>query len=448
MNEASAPVEPDAKVLLVDDEPHILTSLRRLLRTEGYSLRTAEGGEAALALLEEEPADVVVSDMRMPGMDGTALLKEVLKRWPDTTRIILTGYADINATMGAVNEGGVHRYLTKPWNDEELKLAVRDGLARKRLVDERNRLLVLTERQNQELVFLNEGLEDAVRARTAELRQTASFLELSNKKLKDQFLETLRVFANLIELRQKNLGGHAKRVADLARRVAAKMGLGEQEVHDITVAGLLHDIGKIGWSDDLLSVPFNGMKGDELGAAVRHPVVAETALAELENLRAAAKMIRHHHERFDGRGYPDQLSGLVIPMGARILAVVNDFDALQVGSLSERRYSRVDAVKAIRDGRGVRYDPMVVDAFLDLLGEGQKAAPAQPGETGGVHVEVHKLKPGMRLARNVFDHDSTLLLSRGYVLDDMLIGQLRNYQNISGRQLEVYVELPPPAPAG
>ncbi len=426
-----------ASVLLVDDEPNILTSLKRLLRGEGYAIRSAGGGAEALELLEAAPADLVLSDMRMPGMDGVALLSQVRERWPSTGRIILTGYSDMHATIAAVNEGGVHRYMTKPWNDDDLKLTVRSALERKHLIDERDRLLALTERQNLELQFLNEGLEDAVRARTMEVRQTASFLELSNKKLKETFLNTLRVFANLIELRQKNLGGHSKRVADLARRLADRLGLREHEVHDVTVAGLLHDVGKIGWPDELLATPFNTMKGEDRGLAMRHPAVAETALLELENLHAAAKLIRHHHERFDGLGYPDGLAGLDIPMGSRILTVVNEFDALQLGSLSQRRYSRAEALNAIRDSRGKRYDPMVADAFLELMGERQAAAPV--GETGGTHIAALHLEPGMRLARNLFDHDGVLLLSRGYVLDDLLIGQMRKYENLTTRELEVYV---------
>ena len=212
-----------SKLLLVDDEPNILTSLNRLLRSEGYAIRTAESGAQALELMAQDPPDVVISDMRMPAMTGAEFLSKAREGWPDCVRLLLTGFSDTESTIAAVNQGGIHAYLNKPWDDTQLIQAVRGAVERKTLVDERNALLALTARQNNELNFLNEGLEDAVRARTAELKQSATFLELGNKKLKENFHASLCVFSNLLELRQGNMGGHGKRVADLARKMASRL---------------------------------------------------------------------------------------------------------------------------------------------------------------------------------------------------------------------------------
>ena len=423
------------RILLVDDEPNILTSLRRLLRTEGHAIRTAEGGAQALELLEQEPADVVISDMRMPVMDGAAFLKQVRARWPDTIRILLTGFADMSSIVSAVNEGGIHAYLTKPWDDALLIQTVRSGIERKHLVDERNALLVLTERQNQELAFLNEGLEDAVRARTSELKQAASFLELSNKKLKESFLVTLRVFSNLIELRQKNLGGHGRRVADLARKVAVRMDLRDHDVNDITVAALLHDIGKIGWPDDLIEKPFSACTPEERRLAMKHPVIAEMALLELETMRGATPIIRAHHERFSGNGYPDGLSGLDIPIGARILAIANDYDGLQLGTITQRRRTPAEALEMIKEGSGTRYDPSILAVFLEVMGVQQAQAPIGSSQK----VASNELKPGMRIATELISHEGVMLLSKGYVLDEMLIKQLRKYEESHGQKLDLRI---------
>ncbi len=325
------------QLLLVEDEPNTLTSLNRLLGAQGYAIRTAESGTEALALLEQQPADVIISDMHMhmPAMNGAEFLKVARERWPDSFRILLTGFADMETIVSAVNEGGINAYLSKPWDDMQLIHTVRAGLERKHLLDERNMLLALTARQNDELTFLNEGLEDAVRARTAELKQSSNFLELSNKKLKESFHATLTVFSNLVELRMGNLGGHGKRAAELSRKIAIRMGLREQEVNDITLAGLLHDIGKIGWTDDMINKPFNEVfTVDERQLAMKHPALAEKVLMELENMRNAARIIRHHHEQFNGQGYPDRLAGLDIPIGARILSVADDYDELQLGNLT------------------------------------------------------------------------------------------------------------------
>ena len=423
-------------LLLVDDEPNILTSLRRLLRAEGFAIRTAESGGQALELLAQEPADVIISDMRMPMMNGAEFLKQAREHWPDSYRIILTGFADMEAMVSAVNEGGVNAYLNKPWDDLQLLQTVRGALERKRLVDERNALLALTARQNEELTFLNEGLEDAVRARTAELKQSSTFLELSNKKLKESFLATLNVFSNLVELRQGNTEGHGKRVADLARRMATRLNLRQQVINDITVAGLLHDIGKIGWTDDMIEKPFNEeFTIEERQLAMKHPALAEKVLMELENMRGAARLIRHHHERFSGQGYPDGLSGLDIPIGSRILAIADDFDELQLGSITQRRRSREDAAKLIRDGSGKRYDPSVVNVFLRIMGMVQAEVAPGPGQL----TVSSELKSGIRLARDIVDLEGAVLITVGHVLDDRLIQQLRNYEEKNDFFLEIWV---------
>jgi response regulator RpfG family c-di-GMP phosphodiesterase len=433
---------PQPRLLLVDDEPNILTSLRRLLRAEGYALRTAEGGPQALAMLAEEPADVIVSDMRMPHMSGAEFLKQACERWPGTLRVILTGYADLASTVAAVNEGGIHAYLNKPWDETQLLQTLRGLVERKRLADERDALLEVTARQNQELTFLNEGLEDAVRARTAELKQTATFLEFSNRKLKESFIASLRVFSNLVELRQKNLGGHGKRVADLARKIALHLDLREQEVNDITVAGLLHDIGKISWPDEMISKPLSVFTAEERWLAMKHPVVAETALMELDSLRGGARIIRHHHEHFSGKGYPDGLSGLEIPICSRILAVANDYDGLQLGSITQRRRSTDEALNMIKEGSGTRYDPTIVTAFLEVMGHTQTMKETGPEQ----QVDASALRPGQRLARALFSEDGTLLLNKGYVLDDLLIKQVETFQESMGHKLDIWVDMPQPAP--
>jgi response regulator RpfG family c-di-GMP phosphodiesterase len=423
-------------LLLVDDEPNILSSLRRLLRAEGYAIRTAEGGAQALALLEQEPADVIISDMRMPMMSGAELFKQVRERWPDSFRIVLTGFADMETIVSAINEGGVNAYLNKPWDDVQLIQTIRGGLERKLLLDERNALLALTARQNAELNFLNEGLEDAVRARTAELKQSSTFLELTNKKLKESFFTTLSVFSNLVELRMGNLGGHGKRAADLARKIGVQMGLREQEVNDITLAALLHDIGKIGWTDDMINKPFNEVfTVDERQLAMKHPALAEKVLSELENMRSAARIIRHHHEQFNGQGYPDRLAGLDIPIGARILSVADDYDELQLGNLTQRRRSPDEAAKMVRDGARARYDPMVVDVFLKIVGAGVTEVAAGPEQ----RMDVKMLKPGLKLTRNITGQDGAMLLSKGYKLDERLVQQLKTYEDKTGHPLEIWV---------
>src|SRR5450830_265110 len=209
--EASAPSVPT--LLCVDDEPNILSALKRLFRGKGWQVLSAEGGQTALALLETQNVDLVISDMRMPEMDGAQFLTQVRARWPDTVRLLLTGHSDINAIIEAINRGEIYRYITKPWDDNDIVLIVRQALERQVLELEKKRLEALTAHQNQELVTLNASLEAKVEARTTELRISNELLQVANERLKASFVTS-------IEMRGGNLAGHSRRVGDLSRKIA------------------------------------------------------------------------------------------------------------------------------------------------------------------------------------------------------------------------------------
>jgi response regulator RpfG family c-di-GMP phosphodiesterase len=215
------------------------------------------------------------------------------------------------------------------------------------------------------------------------------------------------------------VAGHSRRVADLARKLAIRLQLPAREQQDIFVAALLHDIGKIGFSDSLLARPVARMNGEETGIYRRHPVAGEAALMPLAELKEAACIIRSHHERFDGQGYPDGLQGAFIPLGARILAVANDYDGLQIGTLSDKRLTPDDARETLARSRGKRYDPQVLDAFFELIG-----GPV-PELVSERTVSPAQLTPGMVLARDFFTRDGVLLLAADYILDPLLVKQIQ-----------------------
>ncbi len=430
MNHLTTPLadatSPAPSLLLVDDEASILSSLRRLLRPGGYRVFTAESGAAGLEILARENIDLVVSDMRMPEMDGARFLEEVRQRWPQVARILLTGYSDVASTIAAINRGEIYRYIAKPWDDSELLLTIDATLEHARLKAENVRLLALTRAQNEELRGLNAGLERRVRERTAEIEDVNSLLTQANNQLKQNFIISIKMFSGLIEMRGGAIAGHSRRVADLARRTAEKMGLEGREQQDIFLAGLLHDIGKIGFADPLLTTPVARMNGEERGRYRKHPLAGEQALMPLDQLKGVSLSIRSHHERFDGEGWPDGLQGLGIPLAARILAVANDYDGLQHGALFDKRLSESEAQEMIIKGRGRRYDRRVVDAFLDMLGG---TPPQRPAETLVAPVD---LRPGMVLARDLSGRDGALLLAADYLLDAVIIRQIQEYAQREG----------------
>lgn len=421
-------------VLLVDDEPNILSALRRLLRNEPLDVLTAESGMAAAELLAARPVDLIISDMRMPGMSGAELLSLARVQQPEAIRVLLTGYADVQSTIQAINEGQIYRYLNKPWDDTEVLLLVRSALEVGRLRRETERLQVLTQQQNAELKALNADLEQKVEKRTEQLRKVLGAAEDANLKLRKSYVTTLKVFSNLMELREGNMAGHSRRVADIARKIAKQMGLPEQDVADIYMAGLLHDIGKIGLPDELLGKPFNLLTFEERTRVVAHAANGQMALMALEHLAKAGVYIRGHHERYDGLGFPDNLSGEGIPLGARILAVANEFDGLQHGRQQPEILSADDALLAIRQGSEKKFDRRVVEALVHLHDEqGHELAPNE---------EVLRpalLTPGMVLTRDLVSREGVLLLAHEHVLDRRAIDHIARFEDSEGWPLLVHV---------
>lgn len=422
-------------LLFVDDEPNILSSLRRLFRSGGYRVLTADSAAAGLQILQTEVVDVVVSDMRMPVMDGAKFLEQVREQWPDTVRMLLTGYSDIQSILEAINRGEIYRYITKPWDDNDIVLVIKHAFERKELEKEKRRLELLAKRQNEELKALNASLELKVRERTADLIKEREAVLAVNEKLKVNFVTSIKVFSGLIEMRGGNLAGHSRRVADLARKLALKMGMLPADIQNVFIAGMLVDIGKMGLSDTLLSKPSRSMSQDEQTIFRQHPENAERLLMPLDDLQLTARILRSHTERYDGEGFPDHMAGSQIPMGSRILALANDFENLQMGAVVSKKLTQDEARTVILDNAGTRYDPAVVEAFRQLFNETLVEESKHE-----ISMTSLVLKPGMVLSRDLITKDGLLLLSVDHVLDGPLIKQIVDFDNAHGKSLVIWVK--------
>lgn len=428
------PPLPQATILCVDDEPNLLSALRRLFRGAGLQVRTAVGGAAGLLVLEGEPIDLVISDMRMPEMDGTEFLQQVRQRWPDTVRLLLTGFSEVGSIIDAINRGEIYRYIAKPWDDNDIVLIVRQALERKAMEHETRRLEALAIEQNEQLKELNASLEKRVADRTVEL-------SAANERLKTNFVTSIKVFSALIEMRGGGLAGHSRRVADLSRKVAVKLKLESKLVQEIFVASLLHDIGKVGFSDELLTTPIADMKPAQLEIYRNHAVQAENLLMPLPDLKGAAEMIGELLERVDGTGFPDKLMGEQISIGARILAVTSDFDSLQIGTLAKRKLSADDAMIIIGHGVAKRYDESVVHALLSVL-NGDPIDEPTKSKRAEATVTSDTMQAGMVLSRDLVTPSGMLMLSTSHVLDDRIIRKIKDFERSGGFQLTAYIFQP------
>jgi len=354
------PAAAASKTLLcVDDELSVLSALKRTLRSRDLTIVTATSGAQALEVMAELPVDLVISDMRMPGMDGAQLLEHICRDWPDTVRILLTGYSDATATIRAVNHGRIFRYLQKPWDERELAESVREGLAlRARLKDEA-RLLGMGATQAAQLRQLNDELQQLQEQHAADRQQ-------SDAARQRRYLQSVKVLTNLLEVRCTGLFEHGRRVAALARDLARAMELPSEAVLDVFVAGLLHDIGLIGLPDHALSRLDGNGTSEEDGIYREHSRLSARALAAMEDMLPVAALIEAHHEHFDGRGFPCGTTGADTPLGARILALADAVDDLTHGRSGLARLGTEDLAERLAAGRGTHFDPAVLDTWIRL----------------------------------------------------------------------------------
>lgn len=420
VNDQAQSVPPT--ILCVDDEPQILSSLKRLFKRNKFEVLLANDGKEALDVLDEKSVDIVISDMRMPGMTGAELFAETAEKYPDTQRILLTGYSDIESSMAAINQGKIYRYLLKPWDEAALNMAVKDAMAQKELIDEKNRLEALTKKQNAELKQLNNSLEEKVKARTAELQKAATMLKKSVAKLKTSYKETMFVFNNLVHIRQNISSVNANEIADLAASMADELKLDENHHDDIYIAAILSSIGKLGLPDELLNTHYLNLNEQQKELYHEYPQIGQAILLAIPRLHSVGNIICSHRERYDGLGFPYHLKQDEISIGARILAIAYDYYAVQSGELTNKIFTKDEAYAYIQQGSETHYDPEIVSVFAKVYKNHHGAAKV----VSEIGLAIEDLQESMVLTRNVTFRQGMLLLRKDQVLSKELIHKIIN----------------------
>lgn len=373
------------KILCVDDEANVLAGFQRSLRKQ-FQLETAPGGEAALAMLEKGGAfAVIVSDMRMPGLTGLQLLQRVKQRWPDTVRVMLTGNADQQTAMDAVNEGSIFRFLTKPCPPERLAATLTAALEQHRLITAERELLENT-------------LNGCVRALTG-----------------------------ILSLLAPETFGRGQQLREQMRAVAESLKL--SSVWELELAAMLHGLGQV-------TLPTEVAARARIGAALsaaeetmvrRVPEAGSNLLMHIPRLEAVARMVLFQSKNFDGSGFPlDTPGGMEIPAGARLLKVLVD-----LAQLEQRGSSRREALALMRE-RGGWYDPQLLDAVAAVLGAGAPKPTAS--------IAFKDLKPGQVLVADIITKEGLLILAAGNRITPSLLERLRNFAALSGVREPIYVE--------
>lgn len=330
-------------ILIVDDEEMVRDLLSSALQQEKYTCHLAANVDQAFEVLGVHRIDLVISDIMMPGRSGVDLLRDLKKVDPDIAVLMITGLSDMNTAMECIHLGAAD-YITKPFGVTRIILTVRN------LIEKRSLEL---EKKNYQV-----SLEFKVMEQTEQLRRTMN-------ELRESYHATLTALVKALDAREKEVGSHSERVMNFALLLAEKAGITGNELEQLGKGALLHDIGKIGITDNILLKP-GALDDSEWLEMRRHPQVGYAILSEIGFLSAPADIILSHHERFDGSGYPKQLKGEQIPIGARIFSLVDTLDAMT----SDRPYRRAlpfDAVTSeVIKFSGSQFDPGLTELFLSI----------------------------------------------------------------------------------
>ena len=425
-------------ILFVDDDENVLRSLKRLFFEESFEVLTAGSGKEALEILKNKEVGVIVSDQRMPEMDGTQFLERAKKLAPCSVRIILSGHADVNAAMDAINKGGAWQYITKPWDDNELLIAVKNAIETYKITRENIYLTQLTIKQNQELQRWSTELVIHVQEQTIDLSRRNQELIALNDQLDKNMQFTITSFSNLIDLRDNTVCNHSSNVASFAAAIADRVSLTENEKKTIFIAAQLHDIGKIGIPDIILQKDPAALTPDEMVAYKKHPILGQSVVDAVEGLRDAGILIRHHHESFDGSGFPDRLHGAAIPLGSRIIAIADAFDRTAV--IGNGSVEIPKALSIIKSLLNKQFDPGLFEHIRRIIIE--KTASLVLADSDVVtEMLPNELLPGMLVSRDVRTGTGLLLLTRGVVLDEKHIDTIQRSYRLDPAQTGVYVRV-------
>lgn len=417
---SNSPVE--RSILIVDDEPVVLMALKLTLERQGHSIVACSSPLKALAILAERDFAVIISDQRMPEMMGLDFLIESRRIRPQASRILITAVLNLPTIVDAINKGEIFRFVAKPWLREELIATVCNAVQRHELVAHNEALQKETLALNAQLTEANSALA----SRVLELEERQQRLNAANRELESNYENSLELCRRILTTFDPILGGEAKVLVELAKQMAATAHFTVEERHDLCAAARLCDLGLIGVTREMLRTfrqhPERLTKR-EIASLHNHPVYSQTLATLVDSSTSLGEIIRGHHERFDGQGFPDGLSGKSIPWPARCLAVA-------VGYV-ESGLSKSTGSEMILSHSGSAYDPEAVRLFLKATNLTQLPRLVR-------EILLNELEDGMVLANDIYSPHGMLLVGEGQRLSRPIIAKIQSHNEatpISHRML-------------
>lgn len=328
-------------ILVVDDDPNILDTFKDFLSVLGYDVVALSSGAKAINYLAKNTPSCAIIDMVMPEISGLELMDYIRDNFPYLSFIAVSGLAEIDVVKTAMQKGA-YDYLVKPVKITDLAMTVKRAIERGKLLKEN--------------IEYRDLLEYKVNEQT--------------KYIKKMFIRAINAMIKALEARDVYTKGHSERVSVFSVLLGKSIGLKRNKLNDLRISALLHDIGKIGVKDAILSKPAD-LSAEEKQIVQKHPVTGEKILKYFIDNKDILRGVRNHHERYDGNGYPDRLKGKEIPLFARIICITDTFDALKTDRPYRKGKSTNEIVEIIKKQSGKQFDPEIANLFINLINEKQ-----------------------------------------------------------------------------
>ncbi len=410
------------QILFIDDEVPILNALKRLFHgNPNLTCHFAPSPLEALEILSRIQIDVIVSDYRMPQMTGTDLLAKIKDKRPKAVRMMITGQADLAAVQKAINEGGIFRFILKPWDDEELVQAVNQAAEYYHRKSDAEHRSEATRRQNVTLGQINAKLEEQVTSRTRQLADALHTARSLTQKMDETLYHTTKMLFGFIKFLNPELGSHSQRVAEHAVNIGRRMNCTMEELRELEIAALLHDIGMLYLPSEMARKNPTAYSAEEIEIYHRHPITAKELLGTVPHFARVGELIAGHHERYDGTGFPNGKSKSELPIECYIIGVADLYDHLIMeteGSAEEKHETAHKTVSGLSDSQ---FPAKLVQSALYHFEQMHELANAAEI----LDLGMSELIPNMILVRDVYASSGALVLMAGTMLSPQHISHIR-----------------------
>lgn len=436
-------------VLVVDDESSVRRTLERFLSKAGFEVLLAESGAHARGILVNQSVDIVMTDLRMPGENGVDLLTFARQHSPRAVRILITGKADADLMIRAVNEGDSDYVVTKPWNNAELLQVLKDQLTRREMQRRIEALLEQNRAQNALLKEANDRLELRVAERTKQLKLALDGAKRSVRAVQESYKNTVRVILELSSMNGSIDSDLSKRMAELGVTLAKALKMEKTEIRSVHYACLLHELGKLGIPASIVSNRESLLSTSEWDVYTSYPQQGADALLSIDYLADVARLIANHREHWDGSGFPRQLVGEEIPLGSQIVLLTRDYVQALLKEINKKQAlgrragnvnAQLSAFEGIEQWRDIRYSSTLLDLLKQTLAVTEVEEGGGKPDQGRM-VSVQSLEPGMVLAQDIYTDKDLLMLTKGQVLSARHIEKLVSLETEYQRELSIYIEM-------